>query len=45
MLTANFLLGMAGGIQYLALKRASKDPRKSSEKTLLGMLEYANDSE
>ncbi|MBQ4285513.1 MAG: GH3 auxin-responsive promoter family protein [Bacteroidales bacterium] len=45
MLTANFLLGMAGGIQYLALKRASKDPRKSSEKTLRGILEYAKDSE
>lgn len=45
MLTANFLLGMAGGIQYLSLKSASKNPRKSSEKTLRGILEYAKDTE
>ena len=45
MLTANFLLGMAGGIQYLVLKGASKNPRKSSEKTLRGILEYAKDTE
>ena len=30
----NFLLGCAGGIQYLSLKRASKNPRKAQEKTL-----------
>jgi len=45
MLVANSLLGMAGGIQYLKLKSASKNPRKSSEKTLRGILEYAKDSE
>lgn len=41
----NFLLGVAGGIQYLRLKAASRDPRKSQEKTLRGILEYAKDSE
>lgn len=41
----NFLLGLAGGIQYLKLKSASKDPRKSAEKTLRGILEYAKDSD
>lgn len=45
MLVANSLLGMAGGIQYLNLKSATKDPRKSSEKTLRAILEYAKDSE
>ena len=45
MLVANSLLGMAGGIQYQSLKSASKDPRKSSEKTLRSILEYAKDSE
>ena len=34
MLVANSLLGMAGGIQYRQLKKAAKDPRKSSEQTL-----------
>ena len=41
----NFLLGVAGGIQYLRLKSASRNPRKSSEKTLRGILEYAKDTE
>ncbi|MBR3648126.1 MAG: GH3 auxin-responsive promoter family protein [Paludibacteraceae bacterium] len=41
---ANFLLGVAGGIQYMKLKKACKDPRKSSEATLRGILEYAKDS-
>ena len=45
MLTANSLLGMAGGIQYMSLKSASKDPKASSEKTLRAILEYAKDSE
>ncbi len=45
MLVANSLLGMAGGIQYLKLKSASKNPRKTSEKTLRAILEYAKDSE
>lgn len=41
----NFLLGIAGGIQYLRLKSASEDPCKTSEKTLRAILEYAKDSE
>lgn len=41
----NFLLGVAGGIQYLKLKSASKNPRKEQEKTLRNILEYAKDSE
>ncbi len=45
MLVANSLLGMAGGIQYLKLKSATKAPRQSSEKTLRGILEYAKDTE
>lgn len=44
MIVANSLLGMAGGIQYLALKKADKNPRKSSEKTLRSILKYAKDS-
>ena len=40
----NFLLGVAGGIQYLKLKSASRDPRKTSEKTLRGILTYAKDT-
>ena len=44
MLVANSLLGMAGGIQYLKLKGATKDPRKSSEKTLRAILAYAKDT-
>ncbi|MCQ2116275.1 MAG: GH3 auxin-responsive promoter family protein [Bacteroidales bacterium] len=41
----NFLLGVAGGIQYLKLKAASKDPRKSQEKTLRAILEYGKNTE
>ncbi len=41
----NFLLGCAGGIQYLKLKSASRNPRKASEKTLRAILEYAKDTE
>ncbi|MCR5004095.1 MAG: GH3 auxin-responsive promoter family protein [Bacteroidales bacterium] len=44
MLLANFLLGVAGGIQYRKLVKACKDPRKSSEKTLRAILEYAKDT-
>lgn len=44
MIVANSLLGMAGGIQYLALKKADRNPRKSSEKTLRSILKYAKDS-
>lgn len=41
----NFLLGIAGGIQYLRLKSASANPSKTSEKTLRAILEYAQDTE
>lgn len=44
MIIPNFLLGTAGGIQYLHLKKATKNPKKSSEKTLRAILEYAKDS-
>ena len=44
MLVANTLLGMAGGIQYLKLKKESRNPRKSQEKTLRSILEYAKDT-
>ncbi|MCM1034571.1 MAG: GH3 auxin-responsive promoter family protein [Paludibacter sp.] len=40
----NFLLGVAGGIQYLKLKKVSKQPQKASEQTLRGILEYAKDT-
>jgi len=40
----NFLLGTAGGIQYLKLKAASKDPLKSQEKTLRAILDYGKDT-
>ncbi len=40
----NFLLGVAGGIQYLQLKKASKDPAKTSANTLRSILTYAKDS-
>ncbi len=40
----NTALTVAGGILYLKLKQASKNPRKTSEKTLRAILEYAKDS-
>lgn len=40
----NFLLSVAGGIQFLKLKRASRNPQKTSEQTLRGILEYAKDT-
>ena len=40
----NFLLGMAGGIQYLKLKSVSRNPRCASEQTLRGILNYAKDT-
>ncbi len=40
----NFLLSVAGGIQYLKLKKACKTPAKTSAQTLRGILEYAKDS-
>lgn len=44
-LVPNFLLGVAGGLQFIAFKNAAKNPRKSQEKTLRGILEFAKDSE
>lgn len=43
-LVSNFLLGTAGGLQYLALKKACKNPRETSAKTLRGVLDYAKDT-
>ena len=40
----DFLLGVAGGIQYLKLKSASRNPRKTSENTLRCILQYAKDT-
>ena len=40
----NLLLGIAGGIQYLNLKSASRDPRKTQEKTLRSILNYGKDT-
>ena len=40
----NFLLGMAGGMQYLKLKSVSRNPRRTSEQTLRGILNYAKDT-
>ncbi len=40
----NFLLGAAGGIQYLKLKSASSNPRKSQEKCLRAILNYGKDT-
>lgn len=41
----NFMLGFVGRIQLRALKKASKDCKKSEEKTLRGILTYAKDTE
>lgn len=43
-LVANTLLGLAGGIQYLQLKKASKQPRKTTANTLRQILKYAKDT-
>ncbi len=43
-LVANTLLGMAGGIQYGKLLKASKNPRKTGADTLREILEYAKDT-
>lgn len=40
----DFLLGIAGGIQYWKLKCASRNPRKSQGKTLRAILTYSKDS-
>ncbi len=44
MLLANFLLGVAGGIQYRKLVKASKNPRATSVNTLREILDYAKDT-
>ncbi len=44
-LVPNFLLGVAGGLQFLSFKKAAKNPRKSQEKTLRGILEFAKDTD
>lgn len=41
----DFLLGCAGGIQYLILKNACRNPRKAQKKTLRAILTYARDTE
>ena len=41
----NTALTIAGGIGYLKLKKASKNPKKTSAATLRGILEYAKDTE
>lgn len=40
----DMLLGMAGGIQYLKLKSASRNPRKTQEKTLRRILRYGENT-
>ncbi len=40
----NTALTCAGGLLYLNLKKASRNPRKTSEKTLRAILDYAKDS-
>lgn len=44
MLKANFLLGVAGGLEYVKFNRAASNPLKYEEKTLRGILTYAKDS-
>jgi hypothetical protein len=45
MIIANTLLSMVGEIYYGELRRASRNPRKASEKGLRHILDYAKDSE
>ncbi len=40
----NFLIGIAGGLQYKSFKRAAKQPRKRQEQTLREILDFAKDS-
>lgn len=40
----NLILTCAGGIQLMKLRRASKQPRKTAEKTLRKILTYAKDT-
>ena len=41
----NFLMSIAGGIQYKKVKKAGKNCAKTEEQTLRAILEYAKDSE
>ena len=41
----NFLLGVAGGLQYRAFKKAAKSPMKHQENTLREILEISKDTE
>ena len=43
-IVADLALGAAGGIELIKLSRASRNPRKESEKTLRRILEYAKDT-
>ena len=43
-LIPNTLLGLAGGIEYLRLKRFSKSPLKTQGKTLRGIIKYGEDT-
>lgn len=44
MIVVNTLLGIAGGWEYLAFRRAAAHPRRSAAKTLRRILSYARDS-
>ena len=41
----NFLLGVAGGLNYMIFRNAARHPRKQQEKTLRSILEFAKDTE
>ena len=41
---ADLALGTAGGIELIKLNKASRHPRKESEKTLRRILEYAKNT-
>ena len=41
----NFLLGVAGGLQYLSFKKAAKNPRQQQEKTLREILTISQNTE
>lgn len=44
MCKANFLLTIAGGIEYIKFKKATKNPKKYTQKTLRSILTYAKDT-
>ena len=41
----NFLLGVAGGLNYMIFRNAARHPRKQQEKTLRSILKFAKDTE